>query len=151
MIMFHLPRTAAGMRASAGIGPCALMPRSRARATAGSGTSAPWPPKMGFHPRGGVEDVGVLVAEDAVLTGVRVQSAYADSFVRLAQGADEGASEGEDVVGPLRGAVLDGLLQGDVGGEVEDVQFAGGQYEAEIVDTELMCEQFGVSGPLVPS
>src|SRR5829696_6756194 len=58
-----------------------------------------------------LEDVGVLVAEDAVLTGVWVEPADAYGFVRLAQGAGEGASEGEDIVGPLRGAVLDGLLQ----------------------------------------
>ena len=40
--MFHLPRTAAGISASAGIGPCALMPRCRARA-AGINAVGPLP------------------------------------------------------------------------------------------------------------
>ena len=119
------------MRASAGIGPCALMPRSAG-------------------PRHGrLEDVGVLVAEDPVLPGVRVESADADRLVGLAERPGEGPSQGEDVVGPLRGAVLDRLLEGDVGGEVEEVEVTGGQHEAEVLDAELVGEQFGVTGPLV--
>ena len=98
---------------------------------------------------GRLEDVGVLVAEDPVLPGVRVEPADADPLVRPAEGADERAGQVEHVVGALRGDVLDGLLQGDVGGEVEEVQVAGRQHQAEVVDAELVGEQFGVAGPLV--
>ena len=69
----------------------------------------------------------VLVAEQAVLAGVRVQPAHRDARP-VDEGAQRGVGQGDHVADPFDGHALDGLAQRDVRADMGDRQLAGGQH-----------------------
>ena len=126
--MSYSPRAARRKTVSGGCGSQTSSPRARAV----------------LHGRHDL--VGFLVAEEALLAGVRVEPGHGDARAVDAQRQAGRLGQVDHLADARAGHPADGLFQRDMGGDVHHAQRATGQQHGHLFGPGALGQQFGVPG-----